>query len=40
MMQQWSLLFVANNNSFGNIEFARSRGEGNNYSKLGAKHIH
>jgi hypothetical protein len=31
---------VANNNSFGHIGFARSRGEGKKLFKLGAKHIH
>jgi hypothetical protein len=31
---------VANNNSFGNNEFARSIGGGEKKFKLGAKHIH
>jgi hypothetical protein len=31
---------MANNNSFGDSEFVRSRGEGKTLLKLGAKHIH
>jgi hypothetical protein len=31
---------MANNNSFGNIEFAISKREGKKLFKLGAKHIH
>jgi hypothetical protein len=40
MMQQWSPFSVANNNSFGHIEFVRSKGEGGKLFKLSAKHIH